>query len=83
MLRGHPQMVGVLVDKNVRRALGCKFGSSDRVHVGSAAETISEEQDVSVSSRRDRKGAEVIDANGNALPFGQGHRDDGPTNREP
>ena len=67
----------------VSRALGCKFGSSDRIHVGSAAETISEEQDVSVASRRDRKGAEVIDANGNARPFGQWHRDDGPPDRQP
>ena len=42
-------------------------------NVGSAAETIGEGQDVSVTSRRDREGAEVIDADGNAGPFRQGH----------
>ena len=47
----------VPIDKNVSRALGCKFGGSDCVHVGSAAETILEEQDVGVTSRRDRQGA--------------------------
>ena len=69
--------------ENVSRALGCKFGGSDCVHVDSAAETIGEEQDVDVSPRRDRKGVEVIDANGNVRPFGQGHRDDGPSDRQP
>ena len=42
-----------------------------------------EEQDVGVTSRRDRDGAEVIDAYGNAEPFGQGHRDDGRPDRQP
>ena len=64
----------VPVDENVSRALGCKLGSCDRVHVGSAAETINEKQDVGVPSGRDRKGAEVIDAKANARLFGQGHR---------
>ena len=32
---------------------------------------------------RDRKGANVIDANGNARPFGEGHRDDMPPYRQP
>ena len=45
----------VTVDKNVSRALSRKFGSSDRVHVGSAAETIGEEQGVSISSRLDQE----------------------------
>ena len=73
----------VPVDKNVSRAFGSKFGSSDRVHVGSAAETISETQDVGVTSGHDRKGAEVIDANGNVRPCGYGHRDDGPPDCHP
>ena len=74
---------GVPVDKNVSRALGCKFGSSDCVRVGSAADTASEEQDVGVTSGPDQKGAKVIDSNGNARPFGQGYRDDGPADRQP
>ena len=44
---------------------------------------MSEEQDVSVASRNDRKGAELIDANGKAGPFGQWHRDGGPADRQP
>ena len=85
MVRGHPQrgIPGIPVDENVNRALGCIFGGSDSVHVGSAAETIAEEQDEGVTSRRDRVGAEVLDADGTAGPLGQGHRDDGPTDRQP
>ena len=73
----------VPVDKIVGRVRGCKFCSSDRLHVGSAAETISEGQYVGVTSGRDRKDGEVIDSNGNATAFGQGHRDDGPPDRQP
>ena len=63
--KGNVPVVG-----NVSRALGCKFGGSDRVHIGSVAETIGEEQDVGVTSRRDWGGTEVIDADGNSRPFG-------------
>ena len=49
--RGSPEG-NVPVDENVSRALGGKFGGSDRVHVGSAAETIDEERDAGVPSRR-------------------------------
>ena len=47
------------------------------------AETIGEEQGVGVTSRRDLEGAEAIDADRNAGSFGQGHRDDGPPDRQP
>ena len=47
------------------------------------AETIREEQDAGVTSRRDRQGGEIIDADGYAGAFGQGHRDDGPPDRQP
>ena len=80
VLHGHPQRGKYRL---ISRALGCKFGSSDRVHVGSAADTIGEEQDVGVTSRRDRQGVKVIDADGNAGPFGQGNRDDGPPDHQP
>ena len=71
------------MDENVSRALSCELGCCDNKHVGSAAETIGKEQDVGVTSRRDREGSEVIDADGNAGPFRQGHRDDGPMGRQP
>ena len=44
---------------------------------------MTEEQDVGVTSRRDREGAEAIDADGNVGPFGQRRRGDGPTDRQP
>ena len=62
MLLEHPLEGNVPVHENASRALGCKFGGNDRVHIGSAAETIGEEQDVGVALRRDREGAEAIDA---------------------
>ena len=73
----------VPVDDNDSHAFSCKLGSSDCKHVSSAAETTDEEQDVGVTSRRDREGVKVIDADGNAAPFKQGTRDDGPTDRQP
>ena len=73
----------IAVDDNVSRAPSCKFGYSGCEHVGWAAVTIGEEQDVGVTSRRDREGPEAIDAEGNTGPFRQGHRDDGPTDRQP
>ena len=83
MLLEHPLEGNVPVHENASRALGCKFGGNDRVHIGSAAETIGEEQDVGVALRRDREGAEVKDADGNAGSYGQGHRDDGLPDRQP
>ena len=78
-LHGHPQR-GTY---RLYRALRCELGCSDCEHVGSATETIGEEQGVGVTSRCDREGGEIIDADCNAGPFGQGHRDDGPTDRQP
>ena len=64
-------------------ALSCEIGCSDGVHVGSVAKIIGEEQEVGVTSRCDLEGGEVIDANGNAGSFRQGHRNDWPTDRQP
>ena len=75
--------VGSLVDENVSLALSCELGCGDCECVGSASETIGEEQDVGFTSRHDREGAEVVDADGNAGPFRQGHRNDGPADRQP
>ena len=62
----------IAVDDNVSRAPSCKFGYSGCEHVGWAAVTIGEEQDVGVTSRRDREGPEAIDAEGNTGPSGRG-----------
>ena len=82
MLRASPGG-NIPVDENNSRALSCELGCRDCERVGSATETIGKDQDVGVTSRRDREGAEVIGADGNAGPFRQGHRDDGPTGRQP
>ena len=71
------------VDGNVRRALSCELGCNDCGRVGSAAETVSEEQYVGVTSRRYREEGGIIDVYNSAGPFRQGHRDDGPTDRQP
>ena len=44
---------------------------------------IGEGKGVGVTSRRDREGVKAIDADGNAGPFRQGHRDDGLMDRQP
>ena len=68
-MRGHLQMGIYQLYENAGPALSCELGYSDCEHVGSAAETIGEKQDVGVTSRHDRERAEVIDAIGNAGPF--------------
>ena len=60
-------------------ALSSKFRCNDCEHVNLAAETIGEERGVGVTSRRNREGAEVINADG---PFRQGHRDDDSADRQ-
>ena len=68
MLRGHPKR-GIYRLMRMLAVLSCELGGCDCEHVGSAAETIGEKQDVGVTSRHDRERAEVIDAIGNAGPF--------------
>ena len=68
MLRGHSQR-GIY---RLMRMLGVPSAVNSAAVTAymSATETIGEEQDVGVTSRRDRKGAEVIDADGKSGPFG-------------
>ena len=73
-----PQEGSVPVDDNVSRALSGELCRCDGVHVGSAAETISEKQNVGISSRRHRERAEMVDADGDGGSFRQGQRDGGP-----
>ena len=66
------------VDDNVSRALSGELSRCDGEHVGSAAETTSKNKKVGIISRRYRERAEVVDTDGDARPFWQGHRDGGP-----
>ena len=75
-----PPEENVPLDENVSRALGCKFGGGDRVHVGSAAKMIGEEQDIGVTLRRDWEGAEVVDADEQCRAL---WADDGRPDRQP
>ena len=78
-----PPERNIPVDENVSRALSGELCRSDGVHVGSAAETISEKQDVGISSRRHRERAEKVDADGDAGSFSQEQCDGGPPDRLP
>ena len=57
------------VDGNVSGALSGKLSHCDCEHVISVAETISEKQDVGITSRSYREKAELVDADGSAGPF--------------
>ena len=52
------------IEENVSRDIICEHRLSDCDHVGLTAETTIEEQDRLVTSKRDRKGTQVIDADG-------------------
>ena len=71
MLRASPGG-NIPVDENNSRALSCELGCRDCERVGSATETIGKDQDVGVTSRRDREGGEVIDAAAIPGPSGRG-----------
>ena len=71
------------VDENASRAPSGELSRYDCQQVGSTAETISEKQDVGITARRYRERAEVVDADGDAGSFWQGHRDGGPPDRLP
>ena len=72
----------IQIEENASRALNGELGCYDCEHARSAAETISEGQDVRVTSRRDSKRAGVVDSDGNAESVWQGNRDDGPPDRQ-
>ena len=68
MLRGYPQgrnyrLMGMLAVPSA------KLSHCDCEHVISVAETISEKQDVGITSRSYREKAELVDADGSAGPF--------------
>ena len=80
MVRGHPHRGEVFVDKNVGRAVSGELGGSDGENIGPTTETVGDQQDVSVASRRDRRRAEVVDTDGCARTFRERHGDDWPKN---
>ena len=55
-----------MVDQNVGRALDGELGGSNGKQIDPTTETVGDEQDVDVASRRDRKRAEVVDTDGDA-----------------
>ena len=74
----------ISVEKNVSRPSALNsVALSNRVNVGSAAETIGEERNVAATSRHDWEGADVVDADGSTGPFQEGHRDYGAPDRQP
>ena len=64
-----PPERNIPVDENVSRALSGELCRCKGVHVGSAAETIREKQDVGIPSRRHREKTEIVDADGDAGTF--------------
>ena len=68
-----------MLDENVGRALSGELGGSDGELIGPTTETVGDEQDVGVASRRDRKRAELVDTDGDARTFRERHGDDWPS----
>ena len=80
---GTPTRENVLVDQNVCRTLSGELGGSDGEHIGPMTETVGDQQDVGVPSRRGRKRTEVVDTDGYARTFRERHGDDWPTDSQP
>ena len=83
MVRGHPHKGMYFVDQDIGRALCGTLSGSDGEHIGPTTETIGDQQDVGVASRRDRKRAEVVDTDGDTRTFREKHGDDWPTDSQP
>ena len=71
-----------MVGQNVGRALSGERCGSDGKHIGSTTETVGDEQDVGVTSWRDRKRIEVVDTDGDVTTFRQRHGDDWPSDSQ-
>ena len=65
------------VDENLSRSHSGELYRCDGIDVCSVADTISDKQDVGVSSRLHRKRVKIVDADGIVGPFWQGQRDGG------
>ena len=78
MVRGHPLKGMDFVDQDIGRTLSGKLSGSDGEHVGLTTETIGDQQDVGIASRRDRKRAKIVDTDGDTRTFQERHGDDWP-----
>ena len=69
--RATPQR-NLLVDEKIGRTLSGIFSGSDGEHVGPTIETNGDQQALGVTSRRDRKGAEVVNSMATPGPSARG-----------
>ena len=68
----------MLVGQNVGCALSGEVCGSDGKQIGPTTETVSDERDAGVASRRDQKRAKVVDNDGDARTVRERHRGDWP-----
>ena len=64
-----PPQGDVLVHQDIGCTLRDELSGSDGKHVGPTTEAIGEQQDVGVASWCDRKGAEVVNTDGDTWTF--------------
>lgn len=67
---GHPQRGYVLVDEYVRGAGGGELDCCHRVHVGTAAEAVGEENNVGVAALCKGQRAKVVDGDDDVCTAG-------------
>ena len=77
---GHPPERNEAVYQNIGGSFRREFRGSDGEHVRSSAEAVREEEDISVSSCRDRKWSEIVNADGYSGAVGQGDGERRPAN---
>ena len=66
--RASPQE-DLLVHQDVGCTLRGELSGNDGEHIGPTTETIGEQQDVGAASERDRKGAQVVNTDGDTWTF--------------
>ena len=81
MVRGHPHR-GMYWLTRMLAVPSVVISVSVTEHIGPTTEAVGDEQDVGVALRRDRKGAEVVDTDGDARTFRQRHGDDWPSDSQ-
>ena len=69
------------VDKDICRAISCKFSGGDGEHVRTTAKAVDEKQNIGVTPRRDRQWPKIAHAYRNVRPRREGNLNDGPSNR--
>ena len=69
MVRGHPNKGMYWLTSKLAVPSSVNYSGGDREHICPATEAIGEHQDVGVVSWRDRKGAEVVNTDGDTWTF--------------